>query len=327
MHVRSTVRGLLLLIALIAVILPANTATAATAGPAGADATSSATAQGDGLIALKFGGLMAMDLEEDSMSGDGDEVRVLVNGHRVWPANDGAFDVPKSGTCVKFIEPWVTRGDNGSCGQPYVAKGGGYEQLFFKAGEQVTIRIEEDDFVGDDDLGTATVTANGTRQVITAARNDGRWPDTVNYSTTAVLEPVTSLGVRNLNSSKCLEIVDSSPTKGAIAQQWGCVGQDGANWIFERTGTAGVVLIRRASNGQCLEIDNSQDDNGVRAQQWNCNGQDGTYWRIIGVDYDALNIVNESGKCLEVQNSSKDDGARIQQWECVGQPGSIWRRL
>ncbi|MFJ4809370.1 RICIN domain-containing protein [Streptomyces longwoodensis] len=90
-----------------------------------------------------------------------------------------------------------------------------------------------------------------------------------------------------------------------------CVGQDGANWIFERTGTGGVVLIRRGSNGQCLEIDNSKDDNGVRARQWNCNGQDGTCWRGIGVDYDALNISNESGKCLEVQNSSMGDGARI----------------
>ncbi|MFE1287376.1 RICIN domain-containing protein [Streptomyces sp. NPDC058751] len=322
MHVRPTIRYLSVLIALIVAVLPSTAASAAPAGPAAVGGTSSAAAQGDGLIALKLGGLIAADLEEDSMSGDGDEVRVLVNGHRVWPWNDGAFDISHAGTCVQFVEPWVE--GTGTCGQPFGAKGGGYEQLYFKVGEQVTVRIEEDDLVGDDDLGTATVTVDGTRQVFTAARKDGRWPNTVDYSTTAALEPVTGLGVWNLNSGKCLEIRESSDVNGAVAQQWGCVGQDGARWVFERTGSG--VLVRRAGNGKCLEIDNSKDDNGARAQQWDCKGQDGTYWKPVSVHFGALYLVNESGKCLEVQNSSEDDGARIQQWDCVGQPGAVWYR-
>ncbi|WP_079275089.1 RICIN domain-containing protein [Streptomyces phaeoluteigriseus] len=323
MRVRSMLRGALPLITLMIAFLFSTAAGAAPAGSVTVGATAPAAAQGDGLIALKLSGLVAADLEEDSMTGDGDEVRVLVNGHRVWPWNDGAFDISHAGTCVKFVEPWVD--NNGTCGQAYGANGGGYEQLYFKVGEPVTVRIEEDDLTGDDDLGTATVTADGTRQVFTAARNDGRWPNTVSYSTTAVLEPVRGMGVWNVNSGKCLEIRESSDENGALAQQWGCVGQDGARWAFERTGSD--MLIRRESNGKCLEIDNSKDDNGARAQQWDCKGQDGTFWKIVSVKYEALYIVNESGKCLEVQNSSQDDGARIQQWDCVGQPGAIWQRL
>lgn len=328
MRFRPTGRGLLAMVVLATVLLPATAANAAPADPVPAESVPSAAApaadlQGDGLIALRVGGLFAEDLEEDSNTGDGDEVRVLVNDTRVWPVNDGAYDIGRPRTCVRFVEPWVE--GNGSCGDR-TEKGGGHLVMFFQVGERVTVKIEEDDLVGDDDLGSATVTVDGTRQAFTASRRDGQWPDTVSYSVSAQLVPVTQQTVYNWNSGRCLEIKESSDANGAAALLWSCVGQDGARWNFQRAGNSGEVLIRRAGNGKCLEIANSKDDNGVIAQQWDCVGQDGIRWKVVSVNSEAYYIVNESGKCLEVQNSSVNDGARIQQWSCVGQPGALWGR-
>jgi len=126
----------------------------------------------------------------------------------------------------------------------------------------------------------------------------------------------------NGNSAKCLEIENSSPSNGARAQQWTCVGQAGAYWGLRYLDQTTFNIINLGSN-KCLEIENSSSSNGARAQQWDCLGQSGARWRFgTGNNWDL--IINASGKCLEIENSSKLNGARAQQWTCLGQPGSSW---
>ncbi|MEV6954155.1 RICIN domain-containing protein [Streptomyces sp. NPDC051183] len=135
--------------------------------------------------------------------------------------------------------------------------------------------------------------------------------------------PLPAAGLlRNANSDKCLEIVNSSKDNGADAQQWSCGSQPGAKWEFRATTTAGVYEIVNANSGKCLEIVNSSKDNGARAQQWSCLGIPTQRWTISQAGSTVgLNITNvNSGKTLEISNSSKDNGAAAQQWSHAADP-------
>ncbi|THA76248.1 RICIN domain-containing protein [Streptomyces sp. A0592] len=122
--------------------------------------------------------------------------------------------------------------------------------------------------------------------------------------------------IRNANSGKCLEIVNSSKDNSAIAQQWTCGTQPGAKWEFRPTATAGVHQIVNVNSGKCLEIINSSKDNGARAQQYTCRDIPTMLWTIKRAGSTvSLNITNvNSGKTLEISDSSKDNGAPAQQW-------------
>ncbi|MEV7730451.1 RICIN domain-containing protein [Streptomyces sp. NPDC087917] len=129
--------------------------------------------------------------------------------------------------------------------------------------------------------------------------------------------PVPAGGrIRNVNSGKCLEITNSSKDNGALAQQWTCGSQGGAQWEYRPTATAGVYQIVNVSSGKCLEITNSSKDNGARAQQYTCYDIPTMQWTITQAGSTvSLNISNvNSGKTLEIGNSSKDNGAPAQQW-------------
>ena len=127
------------------------------------------------------------------------------------------------------------------------------------------------------------------------------------------------------SSGKCLEISNSSNSNGAKAQQWDCVGQNGALWWLEDRG-GGAWYIHNYSN-KCLEISDSSTLNGARAQQWDCVGQAGAVWwfDFRGGDgrYFWIRTVN-ANKCLEIADSSLVNGVRAQQWDCVGQAGAWW---
>ncbi|WP_371619899.1 RICIN domain-containing protein [Streptomyces sp. NBC_00454] len=128
--------------------------------------------------------------------------------------------------------------------------------------------------------------------------------------------------IHNVGSRSCLEINNSSPDNGAVAQQWACLGQAGAQWQFRPTTTEGVYEIVNANSGKCLEINNSSPDNGARAQQWTCGGIATQRWTLQSIGTTGnLNITNvNSGKTLEIENSSKIDGAPAQQWTHVANP-------
>ncbi|MFF3430276.1 RICIN domain-containing protein [Streptomyces sp. NPDC002602] len=135
--------------------------------------------------------------------------------------------------------------------------------------------------------------------------------------------------IRNVNSGKCLEIVNSSKDNGALAQQWACGAQAGAKWEFRPTATAGVYQIVNVNSGKCLEIVNSSKDNGARAQQYTCFDIPTMQWSIkqagSTVSLDISNV--NSGKTLEINNSSLDNGAPAQQWghsTDPSYPGQSW---
>ncbi|WP_328310170.1 RICIN domain-containing protein [Streptomyces sp. NBC_00442] len=128
--------------------------------------------------------------------------------------------------------------------------------------------------------------------------------------------------LHNVNSNSCLEISDSSKEDGALAQQWACGGQPGAQWQFRPTASAGVYEIVNANSGKCLEIANSNTANGARAQQWSCAHIPTQQWTIQAIGTTGhLNITNvNSGKSLEIADYSKTDGAAAQQWTHAPNP-------
>ncbi|MFJ6783179.1 RICIN domain-containing protein [Streptomyces yangpuensis] len=128
--------------------------------------------------------------------------------------------------------------------------------------------------------------------------------------------------IRNANSGKCLEIVNSSKDNSAIAQQWTCGAQPGAKWEFRPTAASGVYQIVNVNSGKCLEIVNSSKDNGARAQQYTCRDIPTMLWTIKQAGSTvSLNISNvNSGKTLEISNSSQENGAPAQQWAHAADP-------
>ncbi|MEV6674592.1 RICIN domain-containing protein [Streptomyces sp. NPDC051162] len=139
----------------------------------------------------------------------------------------------------------------------------------------------------------------------------------------------TVIRMVNGNSEKCLEIDGSSNRNGALAQQWDCKGQAGAQWQLQPSdgGSFNNVKIINANSGKCLEVADSRKDNGAPIQQWDCVNKETQKWQVIWNNQlaDPFTLRNlNSGKVIEVDNSSKFNGARVQQWENAGQSGAKW---
>ncbi|MEU1673385.1 RICIN domain-containing protein [Streptomyces roseifaciens] len=139
----------------------------------------------------------------------------------------------------------------------------------------------------------------------------------------------TVIRMVNGNSEKCLEIDGSSTRNGALAQQWDCKGQAGAQWqIRPDDGSSfNSVSVINANSGKCLEVADSRKDNGAPIQQWDCVNSETQKWEVIWSNNLADPFIlrnRNSGKVIEVDNSSKSNGARVQQWDNAGQRGAKW---
>lgn len=186
------------------------------------------------------------------------------------------------------------------------------------------------DFNGDGKTDLGGLWNNQQRFNLYRGNGQGNLADGTFAWPSPVPVPVPSSGqIRNVNSGKCLEIVNSSKDNGALAQQWSCGTQAGAKWEFRPSTTAGVYQVVNVNSGKCLEIVNSSKDNGARAQQYTCANIPTMQWKIeqagSTVSLDISNV--NSGKTLEINNSSLDNGAPAQQWTHSpdpSYPGQSW---
>ncbi|WP_179082404.1 RICIN domain-containing protein [Streptomyces rectiverticillatus] len=123
----------------------------------------------------------------------------------------------------------------------------------------------------------------------------------------------------------CLEIENSSKSNGALAQQWSCKGQPGAEWKFVEVSGSGddtLYQLVNVNSGKCLEIADSRTDYGAPIQQWTCvKGLATQQWR-----YYNLVLANNNGSYATVVKgddgwASRKNGARV-----VNGPSSTWHQ-
>ena len=139
--------------------------------------------------------------------------------------------------------------------------------------------------------------------------------------------PVTSGGtysIINKNSSKGLDVTNSSTANGALIQQYNYVG--GANQKFIITVVDGVYCkIVNVNSGLGLDVVGQSTANNALIQQYGYNAQANQQFTFVSVGSGYYEIVNRnSGKCLDVLNSSTANNAVVQQYNCVGAANQSW---
>jgi hypothetical protein len=144
-----------------------------TAPAAAARASDTAASEGTSAQAtwsrINLSRIHVIDLEEDGWLGNGDEIRVEVFSSQkgfahIWPANAATFKVSKDMTCIAFGRVCDTSGTNYTT----APDGGGVAVQDYTVGDQLSVRIVEDDTVGPDILAEARITVDGQHQTFHA---------------------------------------------------------------------------------------------------------------------------------------------------------------
>jgi hypothetical protein len=84
------------------------------------------------------------------------------------------------------------------------------------------------------------------------------------------LEPVYYM--INYLTSKCMDVTDGNPNRGARIQQWDCNGGNSEKW-FQHPGILGYIKYVNYRTSKCLDVPGAAVDQ-ITMQQWNCFGDD-----------------------------------------------------
>jgi len=120
--------------------------------------------------------------------------------------------------------------------------------------------------------------------------------------------------MKNVNSSLCLAIPNSSTADGVAAVQWDCNGNADQQWQkYYYYANEEFSIVSGNNIHECLAIEGSIGTQGANAVQEPC---DDTYSQRWEVD-SANRIWNESSQmCLAVRNASTTHGVNVIQWKC-----------
>jgi poly(3-hydroxybutyrate) depolymerase len=116
-------------------------------------------------------------------------------------------------------------------------------------------------------------------------------------------------------SSRCIDVPNSSTANGTQMQLWDCHGGTNQRWTY----TASRQLT--VYGNKCLDANGQGTSNGTTAIIWDCNGQPNQQWNInpngsiTGV---------QSGLCLDASGNGTANGTRIQLWSCHGGTNQQW---
>lgn len=129
--------------------------------------------------------------------------------------------------------------------------------------------------------------------------------------------------IRNVNSQKCIDVVNASRNPGANVQQFECNGGNNQKWEFISVGN-GQYAIRSQNSGMVLDVADQSRARGVNVQQYPWNGGANQRWRSQGSSNNFVLVNVNSGKCLDVTGGEQRNGANIIQWDCNGGMNQRW---
>jgi len=187
----------------------------------------------------------------------------------------------------------------------------------------------------NNNTGTLTVTDNWTTSGTTWITNGDRGNNVSNNTTVtnnnwppAAQSVMAAAGIRSSGSpgaqgvevvgsqsSRCLDVPNSSTTNGTQVQLYDCQGGSNQRW----TATSGGQLT--AYGNKCLDANGAGTSNGTAVIIWDCNGQANQQWNvstngtITGV---------QSGLCLDASGAATGNGTKIVLWSCNGGANQQW---
>jgi hypothetical protein len=120
--------------------------------------------------------------------------------------------------------------------------------------------------------------------------------------------------VAGVNSAKCADNNNASPTPGNKVQMWDCDGNTAAqNWTVNSNGTLTI-------DGGCMDITGANYSNLTPIQWWTCNGGANQVWQAQNGE-----LVNpHSGKCLDDPGSNTTNGTQLVLYTCNGGANQKW---
>ncbi|AWS43447.1 ricin-type beta-trefoil lectin domain protein [Streptosporangium sp. 'caverna'] len=116
-------------------------------------------------------------------------------------------------------------------------------------------------------------------------------------------------------SSRCVDIDNSSTVNGTQAQLWDCGGGTNQRWTY----TSGKQL--QVYGNKCLDANGQGTANGTQVIIWDCNGGTNQQWNV---NADGTITGVQSGKCMEASNFGTANGTKVQLWSCTGTSSQKW---
>ncbi|MGE5451887.1 MAG: RICIN domain-containing protein [Acidobacteriota bacterium] len=132
--------------------------------------------------------------------------------------------------------------------------------------------------------------------------------------------------VTNLNSSKCLDVPNSSTSDSVQLQQYTCNGTAAQQYDFVYVGNS-LYEVVNANSGKCVDVRGGSTANGTAVQQYTCNHSssqrfyatgvgDGTFWLKAAVN---------GASPVEIAAASTADSAKAQIWSNTGGANQKWK--
>ena len=146
--------------------------------------------------------------------------------------------------------------------------------------------------------------------------NDGRGPQTVTFTGTAVAAapaktgPITGLG------GKCLDIRSASSVEGTAVQLYTCNGSRAQTWTMAADGTIRGIT-------RCLDVAGSSTIKAAKVQIGVCDGRASQAWTFRGSTAQAL-VNTASGLCLDIPGAKPVDRVQLQVYPCNWSAAQKW---
>ncbi|MGW0582950.1 ricin-type beta-trefoil lectin domain protein [Streptomyces sp. NPDC002920] len=116
-------------------------------------------------------------------------------------------------------------------------------------------------------------------------------------------------------SSRCLDLYNSTITNGTQAEIWDCNGGQNQSWTY--TSRKELVVY----GNKCLDAYNLGTTNGTKVVIWDCNGQNNQKWNVNS-DGTITNV--NAGLCLDVNGAATGNRSPIVLWSCGGADNQSW---
>ncbi len=132
--------------------------------------------------------------------------------------------------------------------------------------------------------------------------------------------------IRNVQSTKCMDIRGGSSASGAVVQQYGCFHYPDQQFVFDQ-GSAGLLHVRAPFSGRCMSATSYQGWSTVSmplvelACDWNNPYESFTIDRavnITGGSRAALRWAYDSAYCVDVPSGLAWDSLALQLYTCHG---------
>lgn len=133
-------------------------------------------------------------------------------------------------------------------------------------------------------------------------------------STTADAHTVSAVGIVNLNSNLCMDVLNASLDNGASVIQYNCHGGGNEKWdIVDKGG--GWHEIKNKLSGLCLDVPYGSHAALVQLWQYTCNSSPAQRFTFPTAGYGTM-INQESQLCIEVYNASTAPLEHVIQYPC-----------